>query len=226
MSKPGRRADPVLDPLFERSRKIGPVSDVAYARALAGARARVAEAAPAPTTPAVSGRTQPAKIAMATSAGLLLVVSGAAAALLGRTLVTPRVSPPRAEERAPTIAAFAENSRVVQGVDEQSASGPTPRRHPRALTARESRTAEMVIIQRAQAAYADGNDPAVLELVAQHGRRFPTGRLAEEREALRVRALVRCGRHDEATRAATAFAHRFPDSVLLSSLKQTVAGGQ
>jgi hypothetical protein len=61
--------------------------------------------------------------------------------------------------------------------------------------------------------------------LAEHGRRFPNGRLAEEREALRVRALNSSGQSESARRAARAFAARFPHSVLLSRTMATVDAG-
>ena len=56
--------------------------------------------------------------------------------------------------------------------------------------------------------------------VAEHGRRFPNGRLAEEREALRVRSLAHAGRGDEARRALASFGKRFPHSAFLPRLQE------
>ncbi len=95
--------------------------------------------------------------------------------------------------------------------------------HGHATRLRGSSTIELALIQRAQQAYADGNLPAALDLLARHGHRFPNGRFAEEREALRVRSLARCGRQTEARRALQAFADRFPNSVLLPHLREALA---
>jgi hypothetical protein len=59
-------------------------------------------------------------------------------------------------------------------------------------------------------------------VVARHAHRFPNGRLSEEREAFRIRSLVGSGQTDEGRRAVTAFARRFPRSVLLPRLQATV----
>ena len=56
----------------------------------------------------------------------------------------------------------------------------------------------------------------LLAASAEHERRFPTGWLAEQRDAMRVRSLAGAGRADEARRAAVAFGERFPRSALLS----------
>jgi hypothetical protein len=63
----------------------------------------------------------------------------------------------------------------------------------------------------------------VLVLVAEHARQFPNGRLAEEREALRIRSLASARRADEAVRAFAAFAARFPQSALLPRLQEAIA---
>ena len=62
--------------------------------------------------------------------------------------------------------------------------------------------------------------PAALPPIAEHARRFKNGRLAEEREALRVKALVGLGRMEDARRAAAGFKARFPYSVLLPAVSQ------
>jgi hypothetical protein len=73
---------------------------------------------------------------------------------------------------------------------------------------------ELRILERARAAVASGDFSAALRAVANHQRRFPAGRLQEEREALRVKALSGLGRNEEAGRAAERFRERFPRSVL------------
>ena len=56
-------------------------------------------------------------------------------------------------------------------------------------------------------------DPA-LAAIAEHQRRFPSGQLAEEREALRVKALLGLGRMSEAQSAGATFRERFSSSAL------------
>jgi hypothetical protein len=76
-------------------------------------------------------------------------------------------------------------------------------------------TAELELLQRAHAAYTRHEFVSALALIREHARRYPAGSLAEEREALRVRTLLGCGRIEEARHAAAAFAVGFPRSVLL-----------
>jgi TolA-binding protein len=96
----------------------------------------------------------------------------------------------------------------------------------RPVAARESYTAELELLQRAQSQYASHDFSDALVLIAEHARRFPNGRLAEEREALRVRSLAGDGRSDETRRAFAAFAKRFPRSALLPRLQATAPAAQ
>jgi hypothetical protein len=102
---------------------------------------------------------------------------------------------------------------------------PKPHRAERPASPQESYAAELKLLNRAQAAYANRDFRGALTLVAEHARRFPNGRLAEEREALRVRSLAASGHPAEARRATAAFAERFPRSVLLPRLRGTLGNG-
>jgi outer membrane protein assembly factor BamD (BamD/ComL family) len=53
-----------------------------------------------------------------------------------------------------------------------------------------------------------------LRALDEHERTFPRGRLVEERQALRVQALVKAGRFDDARRSARRFHDAFPGSFL------------
>ena len=90
----------------------------------------------------------------------------------------------------------------------------------RPASAQESYAAELALLQRAHATYAVRDFSGTLILVAEHARRFPNGRLSEEREGLRVESLAGSGRVDETRRAVAAFARRFPRSVLLPRLRE------
>ena len=83
--------------------------------------------------------------------------------------------------------------------------------------------AELRLLQQARTAVARQDYGAALPTIAEHARRFRDGRLSEEREALRVKALAGLGRMDEARRAAASFRARFPRSVLLPAVSQMPA---
>jgi hypothetical protein len=94
------------------------------------------------------------------------------------------------------------------------------------IQADEARDAQEIgLLEQARAAVARNDFAGSLEPLAVHARRFKHGRLAEEREALRIRALVGLGRHEEVRRAAAAFRTRFPRSLLVPIVNQLAASG-
>jgi hypothetical protein len=65
-----------------------------------------------------------------------------------------------------------------------------------------------------QARRSLGSDPAqTLRWVVQHERRFPSGKLVQEREMLAIQALQRLGRTEEANARIARFRERFPSSI-------------
>ena len=73
---------------------------------------------------------------------------------------------------------------------------------------------ELRVLQPAQRAVVRQDYAFALVAIAEHQRRFPSGRLAEEREALRVKALLGLGRSEDAQRVGAGFRKRFPRSAL------------
>ena len=84
----------------------------------------------------------------------------------------------------------------------------------------ESYTKELRVLQPARQAVAQQDFNSALSAIAEHQRQFPAGRLTEEREALRVKALLGLGRTAEAQRAGAAFRVRFPRSALLGRIEE------
>jgi hypothetical protein len=82
----------------------------------------------------------------------------------------------------------------------------------RAETDRDLR-AERELIELARRALAQGHAGDALAALERHDRRFAKGRLAEERDSLRVPALVMLGRRDDAAARAAQFHARFPSSL-------------
>jgi hypothetical protein len=213
--------DQEVEAVIARGSQVRPAPDVVRARLLARARHAVAtvQAPPVPITFGSAAPRRGIRIAVAATVLLAFAAGGAAAMIHSHAsraealAVTPARNP--AEIPAPTPAARA------------PAEVPTPQRSPsrprlvhRALSPQESYAAELELLRRAQSNYASHDFSDALVLVAEHARRFPSGRLAEEREALRVRSLVGAGRGDEARRVLAAFAKRFPRSVLLARLQE------
>ncbi len=74
--------------------------------------------------------------------------------------------------------------------------------------------AERVLLDRARRSLLHGDPLGALAAVGEHERRFPRGVLSEERDALRVEALVAAARFDDARASAAAFHAAHPGSLL------------
>lgn|SRR5512145_2024288 len=92
----------------------------------------------------------------------------------------------------------------------------------RATTAsnREAFAVELRVLQSARQAVARHEYSTAVALIAEHRRLYHHGVLTEEREALRIRALVGLGRVLEAERAGSAFRERFPRSALIGRIDE------
>ena len=125
---------------------------------------------------------------------------------------TPRADPARTEPPAAPTAKAASVRRPDRSRDPRptrpatvadSSASPEP-----ASNLRE----EAALIRSARAALGTGAASRALAAVDQHAARFADGVLVEERDALRVQALCRLSRHDEAGRARAEFDRRHPHS--------------
>jgi hypothetical protein len=210
--------------LLDRERGILPVPDAARARSLARARAAlIAGGVPTSASSGVAGRTR--WIALAVGMCMLAAAVGAAAyeirARFGRPSGDPAPSIVVVLAAPPTPPMAPASAEAAPGEPLSSAAGasaPAPRQPDDAGS-------ELRLMEHARAAVVRGNFAAALPLIAEHSRRFKGGRLAEEREALRVKALSGLGRAEEARRAADAFKAHFPKSVLLPAVSQMPASG-
>ncbi|HVV52091.1 MAG TPA: hypothetical protein VHO06_20655 [Polyangia bacterium] len=200
--------------LFEQERPIGDLPLGVRARIIARATAALQtgehrSAPPRPATAALKAR-------WALVGGLLFFASAAGgAAAYGLAIRAHRIDEGGAaapEHQPLALGPTAEARATTGGVDE-----PTRPRRERALRTDADRE-ERRILEPARVAVARGDFAAAMPPIAEHARRFKRGRLAEEREALRVEALAGLGRRDEANRAAAAFVTRFPRSPLLSTI--------
>jgi hypothetical protein len=220
--------DEQLKTVIETGRLIPRVPNVVRARLLARARATVAASGVAVTPvriPATPPRWRGVRIALAAAVTLMLVAAGATASfhLWPRRApaismnVIPSPAAPSARVSAPELPLPA----PVQMPPPRTNSSSRAPRPGRSLSLQESYAGELQLLQRAQSKYASQDFRSALMLLAEHARRFPNGRLAEEREALRVRSLAGAGRSPEARRAFAAFARRFPHSAMLPRLQET-----
>lgn len=86
-------------------------------------------------------------------------------------------------------------------------------RDRRAPSSSSSAEAERSLLDQGRRALREGRARAALSSADEHRRRFPRGRLIEEREALRIRSLDRLGRREASRAAARAFLKRYPTSI-------------
>jgi TolA-binding protein len=207
-------AEPQLQRLLDQAKAVRPLPQPTRARVLRRAQARVL-LGPALDTPKVPWpRTGASTLSWLGGAAVVIGVVGAGVALELRQPATadhtPSVAPVSSalEPRpAPAVASVAPAPTAATAeVPHASHQAPVT----------DSYAAELALLRDAHGAYGSHDFANALRLLAEHGRRFPNGRLAEEREALRVRALSSSGQSQAASVAAHAFAARFPRSVLLS----------
>jgi hypothetical protein len=195
----------------------------AGASAPAEAQARVWQAV-AGTVPAVAGTVASgAAVGSALRRWLTSKVVGAAiafgagtgaGAVLHARLGRPAAGPP------PLPAVIAPAPPASPQIESKPAAPPPrpPRPAPVPATGDAALAAERRLIEQARSALARGQPEASLEALGEHGRLHPGGKLAEEREALRVQALVTAGRADDARTAARAFHKKYPESMLGSAV--------
>jgi hypothetical protein len=205
-----------LRSLFEQERQIAAVPHSVRSRMLSRAQAALRagqyEVAPQPTP------RSPARIPCAMAAGLVCLASAAGGAaayeIVARTHRAVTAAAPSARSVSLGDEAIAPIDRAVVPPVDVPPSAASAR--PRADLRRE----ELRVLEPARVAVARGEFEKAMRPIAEHARRFKNGRLVEEREALRVKALSGLGRTEEARRAAVAFASRFPRSPLLPAISQ------
>jgi hypothetical protein len=207
---------PEVRALLDRERVVPPVSALQRARAIARARASLATSGTA--IAASSGVASQTRWLAAAAAVLVLGAAVAAAAYELRARWAPArfAAPAHVTE---VVASVPVTPPPAVSFDEITpATAPTIAvRSP--LQAGAARGERRLLLQ-ARAFVARGDFAAALIPISEHTRQFKNGRLVEEREALRVKALAGLGRTDDARRAVAAFQARFPRSVLLPAVSR------
>ncbi len=90
-------------------------------------------------------------------------------------------------------------------------------------SSREDGPAERLLLDQARAAERAGDHEGALSPLLEHARRFPHGRLTEEREALVVLALARSGRAAEARSRGARFEQQYPGSLFFAAVSDALA---
>jgi len=130
------------------------------------------------------------------------------------------VSPPSSAERAVVVIearrAESTSSRKIDRLPLETAlstADDAPITVPKRPLQRADLESERRILSQARTALRAGDSAAALALIGEHRASHPSGALIEEREALRILALVARGDHDAATKAAQRFYARFKKSL-------------
>lgn len=196
--------------------------EIAAASAAAAAAPKPSATVPPAAPPLLAGMASSKALLLAAGVWLTGGVTGAAlfGALRPQTVRVVYVDRPLL---ASAVVAPAPEPAPNLGLPQASASAPRGSATTRAAAAPSGSNtnqagselaAERVLLDRARANAASGEPERVLELADRHRREFPSGHLAEEREALAIRALRSLGRTDEARARADAFRVAFPKSFL------------
>ena len=83
--------------------------------------------------------------------------------------------------------------------------------------------AERTLLETARTALTRGNASEALDALSRHERLFAHGELAEERESLRVQALLLAGRREEARAAAQRFEAKYPKSLSIAAVRASLS---
>jgi hypothetical protein len=138
-----------------------------------------------------------------------------------RAATAPKIeaAPVPPPPQAPTVLPTAMKSSTPLRLSSRRAHVPTPPAPSPADLA-----AESALLEQARAALARADAPPALDGVSRHLQEFPDGLLAEEREAVWIRALVLAGDCESAARHARRFDRRFPRSVQSDAVALALAG--
>jgi hypothetical protein len=186
-----------------------------------------------------SGARSPGLRTIATTTFLLGGITGAA---LYATLAPSRATPvATVEHREPPAATATPSSTVaaVSVVQRASAVEAVPAAPPMATVrpvqpppsrpASSSQAprpsqlaAERMLLDEARGGLVQGEPERALDRLSLHRSRYPTGLLAEERDAMFVEALAKSGRYEAARQAAEAFRARAPSSLFLPTVESAV----
>jgi hypothetical protein len=224
---------PEIEALLAHERAIVETPDILRARLLGRARESL-QVGGAGALESLRGAVRIPRLVLAAAAGIALIASAAAAyQLIKRPVPTlpasPKthrsfqlepLAPPAPEpESAPAPAAMPDKSSAATPAPSASAAihrVVPPRRDDNAIK-------ELRLLERARQSDSRGDFASVLTFANDHEHSFPDGRLVEEREVLRVKALVALGRSGEARAVAARFRREFPRSVLLPKIEKMLA---
>ncbi len=163
------------------------------------------------------------------SLAVAFVLGGAAGAIAIRGMATPPRDRIVYVERAPAKDDAPSPADVVTPPSFAPPPSPAPRvslarvsppssAPSSAATGAGQLSEEQAILDIGRIALGRGDGEGALAALTKHEKRFPQGLLAEEREAILVRALILVQRYDEARARGERFRRRYPGSVLVPAV--------
>jgi hypothetical protein len=147
--------------------------------------------------------------------GVGILIGAGGQALLDSNHSPVPVASPTALVPLPALAAPAASDEPAPPPAEPARSSPQPSARAPGSTL----TDERILLDRARRQLASDEPARALVFLDEHAQRFARGLLSEEREAMRINVLVQLGRTDEAKTRGEAFAARFPNSIMGSSVR-------
>jgi hypothetical protein len=226
------RLDPRLAALLQLERGQPDPSDPTRARVQARVHATLAIPLPQSSSSPPAAPPVHALAPLARAAAIsLALIGGTSGALLGihawsgRPAASRAMPPPvptasaTADVTLPTVAPPTLSDAPPHASAPPAASTSSP--VPRPSSARDL-AVERSLLDRARRDLLRGESAAALISIAEHALRFPRGVLSEERDALRVEALVAASRYDEARSSALKFHAAHPGSMLTQAVDDTL----
>jgi hypothetical protein len=241
---------PPLDPetaaLLASEKRIEPVPAVAQGRALDAVleRLRLGTHAKAEAAPPRPARFRAPAIARAVGPHIVTFALGVATGMAWHSAA----GPPRSRASDGSIPAASSTAAArpapVPSGNESAApappraaivpAAPDPRPAPSTPPARsppedianpdDTLAAEQALVDTARRAVGSGDGAAALTSLDRHRAQFPGGLLAEERDALTIKALTLVGRADDARNRARLFHARYPRSLLGAAVDRAADG--
>jgi hypothetical protein len=117
-----------------------------------------------------------------------------------------------------TSAAISTTTTAAARPPPTTASGSAPAASASGAGRTDSLARERALLEVARTAFGRSDAQATLEALDRHRAEFPDGKLAEEREALAIEALVEAGRIPEARARGAQFRARYPKSILMQAV--------
>ena len=222
-----------LESVFAVERVLVPVPEEVRHRVIERARASLRLVSPEERVVRISGPRR-LSFGLAAAAAVILSALCAAAYFAGHRIKIGGTEGSKGLPFAPLVTQLAPSSMPLVPVAPAGSStnnteadiGSSRQSKPNSIGATKSASdietyaKELRVLQPARQAVAQQDFTAALSAIEEHQRQFPSGKLTEEREALRVKALLGLGRTAEAQRVATAFRAHFPRSALLKRIDE------